>query len=183
MVTKWEIPKIENFNDLPKFLDKPDFMFKCVASTQSKRPYICGFTMHGNPSESMLFRNIMEQLKNDNNWSLTLPFSQLAQLIVEHYAPYYECSTEIDTRAKSAFEKGKEYYEKYKEFMTRKYNGEYIAIWDNEVIDHDTSFSELAQRVYKKLGYVSIYMPFVTSKRRVLRFESPRRRRSIADVS
>jgi hypothetical protein len=177
MVTKWEIPRIDNFNDVPKFLNKRYSIFKSVAlPQQGKRPYSCGFTMHVNPSESMLFRDILVQLLNDNNWSLTLPFSQLAQLMVEHHIPYHKCSTEIDTGAKSAFEEGKAYYERNKESLTRKYNGEYIAIWNNEVMEHDTSFSALAQRVYKKLGYVSIYMPFVTLKRRLLRFESPERR-------
>lgn len=178
MVTKWEIPRIENFDDVPKFLKRPYSIFKSVASPQGQRPHSCRFTMHVNSRESILFRSILLQLLNDDNWSLTLPFSQLAQLMVEHHVPYHECSTEIDTRAKSKFEEGKAYYEKNKELLTRKYNGEYIAIWDNEVMDHDTSFSALAQRVYKKLGYVSIYMPFITSKHRVLRFESPKFRRS-----
>ncbi|GAH56840.1 unnamed protein product, partial [marine sediment metagenome] len=78
--------------------------------------------------------------------------------------------------AKSAFEEGKSYFERNKEILTRCYEGKYIAIWENGVLDSDTRFSSLAQRVYEKLGYVSIYMPFVTSKRRVLRFESPERR-------
>jgi hypothetical protein len=175
MFTKWEIPKIEDFNDVPKLLNKRYDIFKSVALPRGEKPYTFGFTMHVNPSESMLFRNIFVQLLNDNNWSLTLPFSQLVQLIVEHHAPYHECIIEIDTRAKSAFEEGKAYYESNKSILTRKYNSEYIAIWNNDVMDHDTSFSALAKRVYKKLGYVSIYMPFVTSKRQVLRFESPER--------
>ncbi len=177
MVTKWAIPRIENFNDMPKFLNKQYSIFKSVASTQGERPYSCGFTMSvKNPSESIWIHSILVHLLNSDNWSLTLPFEQLVQLVVEYRVPHKR-STEMDAGAKSVFEEGKTYYERNKDLLTHKYNGEYITIWDNEVLDHDTSFSALAQRVYKKLGYVSIYMPFVTSKRRVLRFESPRIRR------
>jgi len=78
--------------------------------------------------------------------------------------------------ARSTYEEGKAYYEKNKEPLIRRFEGQYIAIWENNVLDNDISFSSLALRAYKKLGYVSIYMPFVTSKQRVLRFESPGRR-------
>jgi len=71
------------------------------------------------------------------------------------------------------FEEGKAYFERNKKTLVRHYEGKYIAIWENKVLDSDTNFSSLAERVYEKLGYVSIYMPFVTSKRRTLRFESP----------
>lgn len=180
MVTKWEIPRVRNFNDVPKLLDKrySTFnIFKSVASSKAERPYSCGFTMRVDPIESSFIHDIWVQLLNSDNWPLTLPFEKLAQLMIEYRVPHHEHSTKTDVGAKSAYEEGKAYYERNKDVLTRKYNGEYIAIWDNEVIDDDTSFSALAQRVYKKLGYVSIYMPFVTSKRQVLRFESPMCRR------
>ena len=81
---------------------------------------------------------------------------------------------ETEFMMQSPFEKGKAYFERNKETLIRNYEGKYIAIWGNQVLDSDTSFSSLAQRVYEKLGYVSIYMPFVTSKPRVLRFHSPK---------
>jgi hypothetical protein len=76
-------------------------------------------------------------------------------------------------KAKGSFEAGKRYYEQNKDLLAARYAGEYIAVLDRDVIDHDASFSSLAQRVYKRLGYVSVYMPQVAAKRRVLRFESP----------
>lgn len=74
----------------------------------------------------------------------------------------------------SEFEMGKRYFSANRESLIAEHEGEYIAIWQNRVVASDKSFSKVAERVYGELGYVDIYIPFVSSKARVLRFESPR---------
>ena len=68
----------------------------------------------------------------------------------------------------------KKYYEDNKKSLLKRYAGRYIAIFNNKVIDSDKDFSKLAQRVYKKYGYQTIYMPFVDEKEKVLSVPSPR---------
>ncbi|GEM_PF-1919196 len=68
----------------------------------------------------------------------------------------------------------KRYYEENKETLLEKYKGKYIAIHNNKVIGSDKDFSKLAQRVYKKYGYQTIYMPFVDAKEKVVKIPSPR---------
>ena len=71
-------------------------------------------------------------------------------------------------------ELAKKYYENHKQSLLRKYKGKYIAILNNKVVGSDKDFSKLAQRVYKKYGYQTIYMPFVEAKKKIVKIPSPR---------
>jgi len=53
------------------------------------------------------------------------------------------------------------------------YSGRYIAILGTSILDSDTDFSALAERVYKGFGYRRIFMPFVGTHK-VYRIPSPR---------
>jgi hypothetical protein len=70
--------------------------------------------------------------------------------------------------------KAKKYYEKNLENLVERYSGKYIAILNNEVVDSDKDFSNLAKKVYEKYGYQTIYMPFVDVKKKVFKIPSPR---------
>jgi Family of unknown function (DUF5678) len=65
------------------------------------------------------------------------------------------------------------WYEAHKSRLARKYEGEYVAIVDGTVVDHDLDFETLAQRVFQKFGVRSICMPRVG--REEIRVRSPRR--------
>lgn len=71
------------------------------------------------------------------------------------------------------FEMSKEYYKENKNELLKIYKGKYIAIIGKEVIDSDKDFSKLAQRIYKKYGYQTIYMPFVEEKEEIVKIPSP----------
>ncbi|MBI5144056.1 MAG: hypothetical protein HZA30_03190 [Candidatus Omnitrophica bacterium] len=68
----------------------------------------------------------------------------------------------------------KKYYEENRETLLKKYRDKFIAIFNNEVVDSDKNFSKLASRVYKKFGYQTIYMPFITAKEKIVKIPSPR---------
>lgn len=87
------------------------------------------------------------------------------ELEVEKEAP-------VDDR--TALELGKKYFEENKKSLLKKYKNKYIAILNNEVIASAKDFSKLAQRVYKKYGYQTIYMPLVLEEKKVVRIPSPR---------
>ena len=65
------------------------------------------------------------------------------------------------------------WYESNKAAFERKYSGEYLAIVDRAVVDHDAAFEALARRVFDKYGPRSVCMPRVG--RTVVRVRSPRR--------
>lgn len=184
MVIKWVSTDPQNFDDVVDIIRRGNVPFRLLTARPEQKPMTCGFRVYPHPGEATLAYDFLVKALHVDNWQLVATFEQLARLLAEYYS--WACPehvTKIERATKSAFEEGKAYFERNKEFLTSRFEGQYIAIWENDVLDNDTSFSSLAQRVYKKLGYVSIYMPFVTSRRRVLRFESPKYRRSRANVS
>jgi cell division protein FtsZ len=57
--------------------------------------------------------------------------------------------------------------------LLSKYEGKYIAILNGEVVDADSEFSILAERVYSRYGYADIYMPKVEKKGIILHIPTP----------
>lgn len=74
----------------------------------------------------------------------------------------------------NVLELAQKYYKENIESLLRKYEGKYIAILNNKVIGSGKDFSKLAQRVYRKYGYQTIYMPFVEAKKKIVKIPSPR---------
>jgi hypothetical protein len=68
------------------------------------------------------------------------------------------------------------WFEANRRQLEREYAGEYVAIVDQRVIDHDPEFASLAQRMFERFGVRSICMPKVG--RGEVRLRSPRRARS-----
>ena len=65
------------------------------------------------------------------------------------------------------------FYEQQRAELERKHAGEYVAIIDHAVVDHDPSFEALAARVFRKHGVGPVCMPLVG--RATVRVRSPRR--------
>ncbi|HEX3764061.1 MAG TPA: DUF5678 domain-containing protein [Kofleriaceae bacterium] len=68
------------------------------------------------------------------------------------------------------------WYQQNRSKLLRRYRGEYVAIIDAAVVDHDRDFSVLAARVFGRFGNRSIYMPRVQPEDRVVQIRSPRLR-------
>lgn len=58
--------------------------------------------------------------------------------------------------------------------LMRRYRGEYVAVVDQAVADHDPDFSSLARRVFARFGNRGIYMPRVQAEEPVVHVRSPR---------
>jgi hypothetical protein len=70
------------------------------------------------------------------------------------------------------------WYEQNKDKLLRRYSGQYLAILDQHVIDHDVDFGALANRVFSRVGVRPILMPKCLPADRVVRLPSPRTVRS-----
>ena len=69
-------------------------------------------------------------------------------------------------------------FNEQKESLLVKYKGEYVAVHNGEVIDHDPSIGELHRRVHKSLGRIPVLLKKVTDEPdRVLVFRSPKLQR------
>jgi hypothetical protein len=69
------------------------------------------------------------------------------------------------------------WYRAHRARLVDQYAGQYIAIIDQSVVDHDVDFERLAERVFATRPQRAVYMPFVASQDRVARVRSPRRKR------
>lgn len=66
------------------------------------------------------------------------------------------------------------WFEHHRERLSRELAGEYVAIVEHAVIDHDADFDALARRVFARIGTRNVFMPLVGPKSAPLRLRSPR---------
>ena len=70
---------------------------------------------------------------------------------------------------------GRLWYERNRRELLARYRGEYLAVIDRQVVDHDRDFSALAARVFARHGARPVFMPRVQEKDEPARLRSPRR--------
>lgn len=66
------------------------------------------------------------------------------------------------------------WYEAHKRELLQQYLGEYVAIVDRKVLDHDPDFSALAARVFANVGVRPVFMPQVVPHDQTVHLRSPR---------
>ena len=71
------------------------------------------------------------------------------------------------------FERGREYFARNLDSLLKDFDGSYVAILEDSVIDSDAEFSELAARVYGRYGYREIFMPRVQEGPELVSIDSP----------
>jgi hypothetical protein len=67
-----------------------------------------------------------------------------------------------------------EWYEQNKQRLLKRYRGQYLAIVDQRVVDHDSSFSALARRTFSRFGQRPVFLPQCQPGERTVRVSSPR---------
>jgi len=82
--------------------------------------------------------------------------------------------SKVQSPPQYTFKQGKAYFERNRNSLMSQYLGKYVAIWDEEVLDSDKDFSPLAERIYRKLGYVPLYIPFVSAEQPSAMIHSPK---------
>ena len=66
------------------------------------------------------------------------------------------------------------WYVRQRPSLLKRYRGQYVAIRNEAVIDHDSDFAALAARVFARLGARPIFMPRVVEREEPVRMRSPR---------
>ena len=100
----------------------------------------------------------------------------LAKVVTDALERALQSSGEGGDPVENDFDLDMQWYAKNRSRLVRQYDGEYVAIDDGKVIDHDSSFEALATRVFQRLGSRPVFMPHVGADERRLRVSSPRRR-------
>lgn len=76
--------------------------------------------------------------------------------------------------ADDALGKDIRWYERHRTRLNDEFSGEYVAIVDAQVIDHDADFEALAERVFAREGQRDVFMPRLGTEQTPLRVRSPR---------
>ncbi len=93
-------------------------------------------------------------------------YKRIEEAAVEHEASTDEIFAEAvrsylwDLRRRKISEESKIYRQRYPELKDR-YLGQYIAMHKGQVVDHDTDFKLLRQRVRKRFGRTPVLMTLV----------------------
>lgn len=85
---------------------------------------------------------------------------------------------ESDAQLPEALQADAAWYEKNKQRLLKRHEGEYLAIVDGKVVDHDPDFSELSERIFADLGPRPIFMPRCVEAEEIVRVRGPRVRGS-----
>ena len=75
--------------------------------------------------------------------------------------------------AMDLFRKNRNYFEAHKQDWAGKYPGRFVAVWDESLLDMDEDKEALAARVYRKIGYVPVYIGQLTDELPIFRISSP----------
>ncbi len=82
-----------------------------------------------------------------------------AEQLLERLEPVGHSGVEKDQpQMEPPFRQNQTYFEQQKQAFQKRYEDQFIAIWEERVVDHDADRSRLADRVYKRFGYVPIYI-------------------------
>ena len=66
------------------------------------------------------------------------------------------------------------WYESHRRQLARRFPGQFLAIVDGRVLDHDHDFSALAARVFAKVGVRPVFMPQCLDADQTVHLRSPR---------
>lgn len=66
------------------------------------------------------------------------------------------------------------WYEANKQALLKRHRGEYLAVRERRVVDHDHDFGALARRMFARYGRGPLFMPRCAAGERTVRLRSPR---------
>lgn len=69
---------------------------------------------------------------------------------------------------------GRRWCELHRDELLARYDGEYVAVHEGSVVDHDRDFDALASRVFERLGSRPVLMPRIQRDEARARLRSPR---------
>jgi hypothetical protein len=92
----------------------------------------------------------------------------------ERAAPSEPARTSVEAAPADDLSSEMRWFEQHRERIARERAGEYVAIIEREIVDHDADFDALARRVFAKHGLRNVFMPLVGAEAKPLRVRSPR---------
>ncbi len=126
-----------------------------------------------NSSVTMYLRNMPGRLAREAKSAAARRGTTLTAIVREALERYLSDNREAPPDELEPLAKDMAWYEANKRKLLRRYAGQYVAIVDGHVVDHDKEFAPMAQRVFRRYGVRAIFMPKVVPGQRVVHLPSP----------
>lgn len=126
-----------------------------------------------NSTATMYLRNMPSRLVRAAKTAAARQDTTLTAIVREALERYLSDNRETPLEELEPLAKDMAWYETNKRKLLRRHAGQYVAIVEGRVVDHDREFGPMAERVFKQYGVRSIYMPKVVRGQRVVHLPSP----------
>jgi plasmid stability protein len=125
---------------------------------------------------TLYLRNVPTRLVREAKARAARDGATLTAFVTDAIAQSLSSEREQPAAAEDDLRDSMEWYEHNREQLSGRFRGEYVAILDDTVIDHDKDFASLATRVFGRVGIRPVFMPRVMGGAEQARVRSPRRR-------
>jgi hypothetical protein len=122
---------------------------------------------------TLYLRNVPTKLVREAKARAARDGKTLTRFVTDSLARAVRGPDEADA-LDAAFAADTRWFEENRARLSRRYRGEYVAIVDEAVIDHDVDFDALASRVFERVGTRSIFIPRAEAEPTEARIRSPR---------
>lgn len=102
----------------------------------------------------------------------------LTALVIEALGDAVRAEGSAERRAEPDLQADQDWFAANRRALEDRYAGQYVAVVDGEVVDHDPDFAPLARRVLARFGRRPVLMPRCVPEGRVVDLPSPRVQRS-----
>jgi uncharacterized protein DUF5678 len=127
-------------------------------------------------STTLYLRGMPTRLVREAKAAAARRGATLTKLIADTLERALQGGDERRSAVEDDFDLDMQWYARNRSRLVRQYDGEYVAILDGKVIDHDRSFEALAARVFERVGVRAVFMPHVQSSEQRVHVRSPRLR-------
>ena len=131
-----------------------------------------------NRRATLYLRNVPAVLVRDAKVKAARDGTSLTAVVTEALAKSLKPGDETQPSPEADLRESMEWYQTNHGRLLKRHRGEYVAILERRVVDHDASFESLAARVFGRWGVKPIFMPRVTEGTERARIRSPRRKRT-----
>lgn len=132
------------------------------------------------PTKTLYVRGVPDQLLRRAKALAARRGATLTQVVLEalqntvrdadeQVAPSSEDAGEL-----AAIDDDMAWYERNKARLAQRYRGEYVAVVEQKIVDHDAEFGALAKRVFARFGTRPVFIPRCERGQRTVNLRSPR---------
>lgn len=129
----------------------------------------------GKNVKTLYLRGISESVVREAKALAARRGMTLAALVTETLARVIDAEPVDRERLPRSLQGDQDWYEANREKLLERYEGEYLVIVGQRVVDHDRDFGRLAGRVFHRMGRQPLFVPKCTGGDRRIAVATPRR--------